>query len=491
MAYKGMNRQLQSAFMVLLLVVLAFTLTVDQSVVAQQSSPHFASGIKIGEVTDDSAIVWVRTTKIETPGFDRLKIFTSGLQLSDKDDLSMPVDVVPGQRANVRIRWWPVNNKTAVQSSDWVLLDQSTDFTHQFQLAQLNPGTRYGIGLEAKNDRTQSADATARIGKTEGTFATAPPASKSAPVKFIVSTCQAIRSIDSGANGHVAYQRMLQCRPDFFVHTGDLLYYDKAPLCKTVAQARAKWNLMFGYAYNKKFHQNVASYFMKDDHDTLKNDCWPGQTYGELTFAQGLEIFREQVPMGENTYRTFRWGKDVQIWLTENRDFRSRNSDADGPEKTILGARQKAWLQRTLVESDATFKFVISPGPLVGPDKAGKADNHSNAAFAFEGQQLRDFLAAQENTYVICGDRHWQYCSQDPKTGLMEFGCGPINGEHRFGGNPGNDQKMHRYFSPLGGFLIVTVDGNSATAAWVHAEDLDESTGLAKMLHSETLTAKQ
>jgi alkaline phosphatase D len=33
----------------------------------------------------------------------------------------------------------------------------------------------------------------------------------------------------------------------------------------------------------------------------------------KVTFEQGLRIFREQVPMSERTYRTFRWGKTLQI----------------------------------------------------------------------------------------------------------------------------------------------------------------------------------
>jgi hypothetical protein len=46
-------------------------------------------------------------------------------------------------------------------------------------------------------------------------------------------------------------------------------------------------------------------------------------------------------------------------------------------------------------------------------------------------------LSKYENTYVITGDRHWQYCAEDPKTGLVELGCGPINDQHQYGGNPG------------------------------------------------------
>ena len=225
---------------------------------------------------------------------------------------------------------------------------------------------------------------------------------------------------------------------------------------------------------------------MKDDHDTLKNDCWPGQKYGDLTFEQGLQIFRQQVPMNERTYRTIRWGRDVQIWLTEHRDFRSSNRMADGPGKTILGDQQKEWLKQTISDSDATYKFVITPGPIVGPDKKGKNDNHSNAGFATEGQELRDFLSAQKNLYVICGDRHWQYCSLDPQTGLLEFGCGPINDQHMFGGNPGKQPDYHRYFSARGGFLGVTVEGDQARAEWFGTDGL-EAGQQAEVLHREAL----
>lgn len=446
----------------------------------QAESPHFASGIKVGEVTQSSAIVWVRTTKDTTADFGQLEVFTRGLESHEHPAISMPADVVPGVQGRVRVVYG-TQDSDAVET-DWVTTVADQDFTHQFRLKGLLPGTPYWFRVQATGVRSDSEPS-----QVSGRFSTAPATDQAQPIEFIVSTCQAIRSIDSGADGHVAYEQMLGLAPDFFVHTGDIVYYDKIPLCKSVPQARAKWNLMFAYGHNRRFHQNVPSYFMKDDHDTLKNDCWPGQRYGELTFEQGLSLFREQVCMGDSTYRTVRWGKDVQIWMTENRDFRSSNRAPDGPEKTILGEVQKSWLMKTISESDATYKFVITPGPIVGPDKKGKADNHSNAAFAHEGQQLRDFLSQQTNTFVICGDRHWQYCSKDPRTGLLEMGCGPINDQHDFGGDPGENPKFHRYFSPKGGFLRIRVDGEQAVAEWFHAGETDPNSGLPKVLFSMDL----
>lgn len=84
-------------------------------------------------------------------------------------------------------------------------------------------------------------------------------------------------------------------------------------------------------------------------------------------------------------------------------------------------------------------------------------DNHANPAFAHEGQWLRGFLAGLGNAIVVNGDRHWQYHSVDPETGLNEFGCGPIGNLHDYGGNCGHQPKYHKYFDPGGGFLLVTV----------------------------------
>jgi alkaline phosphatase D len=217
---------------------------------------------------------------------------------------------------------------------------------------------------------------------------------------------------------------MLELDPHFFVHTGDILYYDS--LAKTVELARYHWQRTFSWPTNVEFHRHVASYFMKDDHDTWKNDCWPTMKspyMHEFTFRQGQAIFREQVPMGRRTYRTVRWGKDLQIWMVEGRDFRSPNNAPDGP------------------------------------DRPSKRDNHSNKVFAHEGNDLRKFIATQKNLVVVCGDRHWQYMSVDPETGVREYSCGPASDQHA-GGWKQDDfiKEYHRYLNVIGGFLSATVE---------------------------------
>jgi alkaline phosphatase D len=178
---------------------------------------------------------------------------------------------------------------------------------------------------------------------------------------------------------------------------------------------------------------------------------------GDFTFTQGQQVFLEQVPMGERTYRTFQWGRDLQIWLMEGRDFRSPNDMPDSELKTIWGTKQKRWLKNTVTSSEATFKILISPTPIVGPDRENKFDNHSNVNFAYEGNEIRSFIQGVDHMYVVCGDRHWQYVSVDDETGVREYSCGPASDEHAGGWTNEMFMPEHRYLNVIGGFLAGKV----------------------------------
>ena len=281
---------------------------------------------------------------------------------------------------------------------------------------------------------------------------------------------------------------MAKLNPDFFVNAGDIIYYDA--LAKTAELARYHWQRMYSWPDTVDFHRRVASFFIKDDHDTWRNDCWPlmqSPYMHEFTFRQGQAIFLEQVPMGQRTYRTQRFGRDLQIWLVEGRDFRTPNTMPDGPDKTIWGAKQKQWFRDTLAASDATFRILVSPTPLVGPDRANKRDNHANAGFAHEGRELRSFLAGQKNTLVICGDRHWQYMSVDPATKLKEFACGPASDVHA-GGWQQSDYRpdAHRFLRVAGGFLSVACErADKGPTLVVRHHDVDGG-----VVHEDRLTAE-
>ncbi|PHS15276.1 MAG: alkaline phosphatase [Blastopirellula sp.] len=365
---------------------------------------------------------------------------------------------VPGVQGEVRVTW-STTKRDARSTSEWKKVTAKTDFTSQLKLKDLLPGTQYRVLVEGRATGSDKVSC-----KVQGSFRTAPTATQAAPINFTVVTGQDYPRRDDLANGHKIYPHMKGLDLNFFVHTGDIEYYDKPnPWAVNQALARFKWNRLYSMPNQRDFHNHTSSYFIKDDHDTLKNDSWPGQTYGDLTWEQGLNIFREQVPMGEKTYRTIRWGKDLQIWLVEGRDFRSPNNMPDGPDKTIWGEEQKAWFYKTVKESDATFRILISPTPVVGPDRGGKNDNHANKGFTHEGDEIRAFIGKQKNMFVVCGDRHWQYVSVDPKSGVREYSCGPTSDKHASGFSERNRSDMHQYLKIKGGFLSVSIERVNGT----------------------------
>jgi alkaline phosphatase D len=299
-------------------------------------------------------------------------------------------------------------------------------------------------------------------GTVTGSFRTAPKPDAEAEITFAVVTCQMYADLDH-VDGFNIYPAMKELAPRFVAFTGDNVYYDnERPRALTPALARYHWERMYSLPRHVSLLRSVASYWEKDDHDCLKDDSWPGQKMGELTFAEGQRIFRQQVPLGDTIYRTFRWGKFLQVWFTDGRDFRSPNTMKDGPEKTIWGKEQKAWLFRTIQESAAVWKVIVTPTPLVGPDRGNKSDNHANKGFQTEGDEIRAWLQKHvpTNTFSVCGDRHWQYHSVHPKTGLHEFSVGAASDMHA-SGSPGEDKNYHKFHRVKGGFLTVTARANS------------------------------
>jgi alkaline phosphatase/alkaline phosphatase D len=257
---------------------------------------------------------------------------------------------------------------------------------------------------------------------------------------------------------------------------------------------RNVWHKQFILPRYVSLFSKIPTYWEKDDHDHRYNDSDP---YGDKTPSNelGIRTFLEQVPVVDPedpdpiTYRTIRVNKLLQIWLTEGRDYRSPNDMEDIPEnnKTLWGETQKAWLKQTLVASDATFKLLISPTPMVGPDDiflpwpyAGqpKRDNHTNpGGFRLEGDAFfswlydNDFL--NKNLYMICGDRHWKYHSIRPD-GFEEFSTGAlVDANSRLGRIPGDPDStdpdgdiVQPYIDDpeTGGFLKVVVrPGSPAT----------------------------
>ncbi len=389
--------------------------------------------------------------------------------------------------------------------SDWMRATPGNDHIVKAGINGLNPGTRYYYRLVYGPDRDL-----VRTGPTR-TFKTLDGADVASEVSFVVVTGMRYNAFQNAydgpdkALGYPALATILDMGPDFFVATGDNVYYDVPfqAAAKTPAELRKKWHEQFVQPRYADLFAEVPTYWEKDDHDSRYNDSDnTGDT--EPSPELGNAIFLEQVPVADPaapnplTYRTHRINQDLQIWLTEGRDYRSPNMMTNGPEKTLWGAEQLAWLKRTLLESDATFKILISPTPMIGPDDAEQAgrpaeghdslkrDNHADpAGFRYERDQFFDWLTdngflEDQNFYIICGDRHWQYHSIDP-TGFEEFSTGAlVDGNSRLGRSPGDPnstdplgliEQPYTQSEPSGGFLHVTVSPGARPTATMRFYD--------------------
>jgi len=377
----------------------------------------------------------------------------------------------------------------------WMEAVPVNDYIVKRKVTGLRPGTRYWYRLV--------------YGKTPGevyrggvcTFRTLPDSSEVGEVRFAVVTGMNYSFFHEGRPGkpetayrgpdeHLGYpalETILSMEPDFFVGTGDNVYYDHPveTRARTIPEMRRKWHEQFVQARFKRLFARVPTYWEKDDHDYRYNDAdttdipdeaKPKDT-GLPTHEEGVRIFREQVPVTDPddpdavTYRTYRVNRLLQLWFVEGRDYRSPNSMPDGPGKSLWGAEQKAWLKETLSASDAVFKILVSPTPLVGPDDAYKRDNHANPkGFRHEADEFFRWLAdngfLEKNFYIVCGDRHWQYHSVHP-SGFEEFSCGAlVDANARRGRKPGDPRstdpgglvrQLYLQEEPSGGFLMVTV----------------------------------
>lgn len=417
---------------------------------------------------------------------------------------------VPGAVGAARFEIAEDRGFDGARLTPWVRADAEYDYVVKTKISGLAPGTRYFYRLLFGPNREDVRRGPVRSFKTLG------GREANEPTSFVVVTGMNYAFFHHGRNGkpETAYQgadkqmgypalaAIRELKPDFFVGTGDNVYYDhpaKGRATEPIAM-RKKWHEQFVQPRFVELFTDVPTYWEKDDHDHRYND---NDNSGDKPPSSelGIRIFKEQVPITDPgdpdavTYRTHRVSRLLQIWLVEGRDYRSPNKSPDGPEKTLWGKTQRAWLQQTLLESDAPVKILISPTPLVGPDDAYKKDNHTNLdGFRHEGAA---FLAwARENgflekgLYFVCGDRHWQYHSIHP-TGFEEFSTGAlVDANARMGVPPGgkkgtdpNAEVRQPYSSkePSGGFLSVVVSpGQEEGAPTVRFDFYDEK---GQLLH--------
>ncbi len=438
----------------------------------QSNGPYFGNGFRNGWADQHSISIWTRLTSI--PDLNESGIHFKDLSQKEHQELRKETDIdrlhaaqipegyrlaelnasCPGAYGEVKLIYHPLDDPVQKSETEWSAVDSTRNYSKQWKLIDLSPNTIYQVNIFAReNESVQPSDT------IMGQFRTPPDANSLDEINFSVVTGHDYNRRDNQEGGHQIYHSMLDDSLDFYVHTGDIEYYDKPnPWALTEPLMYFKWDRLFALPFQRNFYRQTTSYFIKDDHDALSNDCYPGMTYGAVSFDRGLEIFdQEQFPTRDTTYKTIRWGKDLQIWIMEGRKYRSKNSDPDGPDKTIWGKTQKEWLYHTIKNSDAAIKVIISATPVLGPDRGNKNDNHANQGFTYEGNEIRNFVNQFDNVFFCVGDRHWQYVSHIEHTNLWEFSCGPGSDQHAGGWNQKNVLPEHQFLRVKGGYLHASV----------------------------------
>ncbi len=232
-------------------------------------------------------------------------------------------------------------------------------------------------------------------------FRMPPRAGSGAPVRLAIGSC--------AAQFGPAFDRLTEAKPDVFVWQGDLNYPDTmGPLAQTVPAYAGIWRELLANPRTAELFGSTLFAAQRDDHDYGVQDA-----NSTNLVPWGLAPWNALVEARQ--YYRFPAGR-AEVWVLDQRRFKSDPTLPDDEAKTLLGAQQRAWLERTLARSSATFKIVCSPCTLA-PVAANARDGSWAAGFTAERDRLLDHVARNVSgrTLFVTGDTHWTMVYEDER----------------------------------------------------------------------------
>lgn len=399
------------------------------------STPNAAAllpeGTAVGDVTSRSAVLWLRT---------------EGPKIVQVEWASVDVWKRISTMASVQ----PLAARTAV-----LVTGPETDYTLSIPLEGLKPGTRYRYHILVGAPADTATPSRVTIAK-RGEFTTLPDPATSVPLTFAWSgDLGGQHRCRQGPRGYPIFDQIGALRPDFFVFLGDTIYSDDVcPVppneagadfkATTLAEYRARQRYQRGAEALRRFLEDVPVYVTWDDHEVKNNFSGPF----ESQMPAGRQALREYWPIQivegdpHRLYRKIRYGADMDMFLLDTRQYRSKNADLDGSAKTMLGARQLTWLLDELRKSNATWKLIVTSVPLsipkggraAVPGYDGWAGGPDGTGFERERQVIVDAILSNKvkNVVFLAGDVHFvQANSYDPnndeQADFHEFVAGPLS----------------------------------------------------------------
>lgn len=420
-------------------------------VTSDRGRPQATSGLQVGDVTGDRAIIWSRADRPSRLIVER----------SFHEDF----------RDAVRVR-----GPLALETSD---------FTARVDLTGLPAGRDVFVRVafeDLSSGKTQSEF-------VNGQFRTMPTSRRDVTFAWSGDTAGQGWGINKEWGGMKCYETLRRDRPDFFVHCGDTIYADGPIAAQVQLPGDAVWKNVVTeevskvaeslkefrgrYAYNlmdenvRRMSAEVPQIWQWDDHEVTNNwsaskDLSADKRYTEknvpLLIARATRAFLEYAPLryhgadeSERVYRKIAYGPLLDVFVLDMRSYRGPNSynrqeklDADA---AFLGPQQLAWLKRGLRESKALWKVVSADMPiglLVGDGKDAQGRDMFEAVANGDGPALgRELefadlfrsIKAVKNVVWITADVH--YCAAhyyDPRKAkftefapFWEFVAGPMH----------------------------------------------------------------
>ncbi|NUB91283.1 alkaline phosphatase D family protein [Haloterrigena sp. SYSU A121-1] len=436
--------------------------TIDGSDADLVSISH---GVAVGDVTATTAVVWARAADEATihvayspdQSFDRVgyERTTVGAETDTTGQLRLE-----GLESNTRYRYhvWATASETAYRP-----LNGRTDGPKgRGPGGSKEKGKGKGKGKgnddhlgkgrgpekrpneDGRGNDDRIADALPDAVES-GTFVTAPAPDDEAAVSFAWSGDTWGYGDDPVEPPFPGLRTIAERDPDFFLYHGDTIYADAltpagkvtedTPIDEALEIYRGKYKEMRDPPAEVAERTNLLEllettsvYTVWDDHEVINNFAGPI----EPLMPEGRRAFREYWPLdrdddadpGESNrfYDSFRWGKHVELFLLDTRQYRDPNVDLDS--KTLLGREQLEWLKGALADSDATWKLLASPAPLGYPSDSW-ATEADRTGYEAELLEVVEHVQTEpvSNLVVVAGDVHKSVVSAyDPDDdGEFEF----------------------------------------------------------------------
>src|SRR3954447_22581705 len=315
------------------------------------------------------------------------------------------------------------------------------DFTARARIRGLRPGHEYFYRFHTKDK-----------GSPVGRFRTAPPHDSNTPLRFAFVSCQSFEAGFYNAHAAIAKERDL----DFVLHLGDYIYeshYYDGPRKDTsgfnhdgnvefLPEYRQKYNLYKGDRDLQAMHAAHNFVSVWDDHEVednyadglasshaqpgLTNNGHPRRVSIQERRANAYQAYFNYMPRlrfdgdRDRIYEDIRIGKLVDLILTDERQYRDQQpcndaqitpcADEQNPNRTMLGAKQKAWFKQALAGSPQTWKLWANEVMLMGLQTAPQmgVNNDQWDGYAAERRELLEFVLANnvKNLVPITGDIH-------------------------------------------------------------------------------------